>query len=358
MTDDTDNELDGNIPRARRHLRRLAKKARRSLPKSSRETVVKVLGEGLRALPIPFVGEFLANVAKNTLDETQPGPSLEDVLSELAGMAESDSEFMTGLDRMGLDLAQLKGDVRELKDAQFGTEFSFKRSDVDVRWPVFDNQISGLLVNPANGLVVLDEVYIEVEDVVPHTEVNLSVPAAPLGLIQLRADLSPDQRTYPLFELNGEEPHSFAGAATAERLVIDLGSEHNAVYSIRIRFSYYDGPSDSQKNLIWPAAESPPVEVPFACAPGWGRALDLLDPQGVIDNAAQRLTALADWLDRNGPLDDLAQLGIPDWVTHGQMLDSYARQMLAWADGLPGETSDLNSALGRLLATAAQQSDD
>jgi hypothetical protein len=357
MTDDAENEFDGNIPKARRRLRRLAKKARRSLPKSSRETVVKVLGEGLRAIPIPFVGEFLANVVQNTLDETNPGPSLEDVLGTLAEMAESDSHFLTGLDQMGLDLAQVKGDVRELKDAQFGTAFSFRRPDVDLRWPIFDNQISGLLLNPSNGLVVLDEVHIEIEDVAPHTVVNLSVPAAPQGVIQLRADLSPDQRTYPLFELNGEPPHNFAGAATAERLVIDLGSEHNATYRLRLRFSYYDGAGDTQRDLVWPPSESPPVELPFACAPGWGRGLELLAVDEVVDNATQRLTAFADWLDNDGPLDVLDELGIPNWVTHGQILDAYARQFARWSDELPVPAPQLNQVLERLVATAARRSD-
>ena len=155
-----------------------------------------------------------------------------------------------------------------------------------------------------------------------------------------------------MFALNNEPPHQFASGLGAERLEIDLSSLHNARYQVRLRLACYDDALGSDTELLWPAIEDPAVELPFACAPGWRRGLELLDRSAVIVNAEARLGLFAEWLDRDGDPAELASLGIPEWIAHRPMLDSFARRMDEWVGELPDATTDLQAAVAR-IATAA-----
>jgi hypothetical protein len=191
------DDLAGAVSEARSQLQRLLSRVRRAAPHSAREAVIQALTEGLRALPIPLVGNFLANLVTDTLKPENQGPGLEDLLSRLTDMAESDSHFEDGLTSLGKDMDELRDDLRAIREAQVGTAFTFTRAKSLDQWPVFDNQISGLLINRRGGLVVLNEVYIDVEGCEPITEIDLTIPAAPLETIRLKVELAPRLRRLP-----------------------------------------------------------------------------------------------------------------------------------------------------------------
>lgn len=258
----TDDPADA-IFEARSQLQRLISRVRQAAPQSAREAVIQALAQGLRALPIPLVGDFLANLVADTLKPENQGPGLEDLLSRLTDMAESDSQFEDGLASLGKDMNELRDDLRAIRETQVGTAFTFTRVNSLDRWPVFDNQISGLLINRGGGLVVLNEVYIDVEGYEPITEIDLTVPAAPLETIRLKVELAPDRDVYSLFAINHEEPHQFTQGLGAERLEINLSSRHNARYFFRLRLAYYDDATEQDREQTWPTEDKPAVMLPL-----------------------------------------------------------------------------------------------
>jgi hypothetical protein len=349
------DDLADAISQARSQLQRLLSRVRRAAPHSAREAVIQALTEGLRALPIPLVGSFLANLVSDTLKPENQGPGLDDLLSRLTDMAESDRHFEDGLTSLGTDMGELRDDLRAIREAQVGTAFTFTRAKSLDQWPVFDNQVSGLLINRRGGLVVLDEVYIDVEGCEPITEINLTIPAAPLETIRLKAELAPDRIVYPLFAINHEEPHQFAQGLGAERLEISLSSRHNARYSFRLRLAYYDDATGQDRELTWPPEDKPAIVSAFACAPGWGRGPELLNRSAVISNAEARLSVFAVWLDHDGDPSILDSLGIPEWITQDFMLRSFADVMSQWVASLPDATPGLKAAVSSIATTAAHR---
>ena len=320
--------------RARAALQGVLQRLRAAAPKSARETLVAALCDGLRSIPVPLVGAFLARLAQDSLKPEHKGPDLEDVVRILEEMEQSDEAFREGLQRLGADVDELQRDLTAIRETQVGIEFRLARATVEHRWPALDHRIGALLVNRGGGLVVLDEIHLDVEGWSPLTRADLSVPAAPLAIIRLKATLDTGTASYPLFALNNEDPHQFAQGLGAERLEIDLDSRHNARYRLRLRLDYYDERADRQCELLWPAAGDPPIELDFPWAPGWGREMDLLDAQAVLADTEARLDAFAQWLDKDGDAEALAGIGIPEYQARpGFIREGFLRMIEAESTG-------------------------
>ena len=307
------------------------------------------LCDGLRSIPVPLVGSFLARLAEDALKPEHKGPDLDDLLRVLEEMEESDERFREGLQRLGADVEELQRDLAAIRDTQVGVEFRLARVTIERRWPALDHQIGALLVNRGGGLVVLDEVHLEVEDWTTLTRADLSVPAAPLAVIRLKATLDTGTASYPLFALNNEDAHQFAQGLGAERLEIDLDSRHNARYRLRLRLAYYDERADRQRELVWPAPGDPPIELDFAWAPGWRRDMDLLDAPAVLADTEARLDSFAQWLEQDGDPQELAAIGIPEYQARpGFIRDGFLRMVEARIAGHPQASPGLRALAGRL----------
>ena len=347
------DESATQLSRARAALQGVLGRLRASAPKSARETLVAALCDGLRSIPVPLVGAFLARLAQDSLKPEHKGPALEDVLRILEEMEESDEAFRNGLQRLGADVDELQRDLSAIRDTQVGVEFRLARATVEHGWPSSDHRIGALLVNRGGGLVVLDEVHLDVEGWTPLTRADLTVPAAPLAVIRLKVTLDTGTTSYPLFALNNEASHQFAQGLGAERLEIDLDSRHNARYRLRLRLAYYDERSDRQCELLWPAAGDPPVELDFRWAPGWRRDMELLEAQAVLADTEARLEAFAKWLEEDGDSEALAAMGIPEYQAHpGFIREGFLRMIEDRIAGHPQASPGLRALAGRLREVA------
>ena len=345
------------ISRARIAVQRLLQRMKEAAPTSARDTLVAALCDGLRSIPVPLVGSFLARLVEDSLKPEHDGPDLDDVVRLLEDMQESDSHFIEGFRRLGADVEELQRDLDAIRETQVGAEFRLARTTVEPRWPAFDNRVAALLVNRGGGLVVLDEVHLDVEGWSPLTRVDLSVPAAPLAVIRLKVTLDTGTPTYPLFALNGEAPHQFAQGLGAERLEIDLDSRRNARYRLRLRLAYYDERADRSRELVWPEPGEPPIELDFAWAPGWGRAMDLLETPAVFRDLEDRLTAFATWLEHDGDASALPP-GIPEYQARpGVFRDGFLRMIDTQIAGHPQASATLRALVGRLNAAASRHDD-
>ena len=235
-----------------------------------------------------------------------------------------------------------------IRETQVGTAFRIARPQIDANWPISDNHISALLLNRGGGLVVLDEVRVEVERCSSDIRPDLTVPAAPLNVIYLKATLDVGTPTYPLFELNGEPPHQFAQGLGAERVEIDLASRQNASYDLRLHLAYYDAEADADRELVWPQPPDAPIQLRFPWAPGWRSDMELLDRDVVFADVAARLEALARWFEGGGGPEELRAIGIPEYMATPYMLERLIAVLKQHA--LPGPVHDqeLATAIGRL----------
>ncbi|HLV65268.1 MAG TPA: hypothetical protein VKY73_05625 [Polyangiaceae bacterium] len=353
-----DENATGLVEKARAALRDLApgkllERLKETAPKSLRATLVRALADGLRTIPVPLVGSFLARLAEDTLKPENQGPSLEDLLALLEEMQTSDEQFRRGLERLGGDLDELQRDVEAIRETQVGTEFRLARTKLDLRWPAFDHRLAALLVNRGGGLVVLDEVHLDVEGWTVLTRADLSVPAAPLAILRLKALLDVTTKTYPLFALNGEGPHQFAQGLGAERLELDFESRHNARYQLRLRLAYYDERADSERELAWPPLGTPPFELDFPWAPGFRPTMELLEAKAVLADIEARLSTYADWLERKGDPAELEPLGIPEYQAHpGFVFSNFVRLLERDVAAHP----DASPALRNLVARVGRAS--
>ena len=195
--------------------------------------------------------------------------------------------------------------------------------------------------------MVLDEIRVDVERCSSDLRADLTVPAAPLNVIYLKATLDVDTPAYPLFELNGEPPHQFAQGLGAERLEIDLASRQNASYDLRLHLAYYDAEADADRELVWPQPPDAPIKLRFPWAPGWRPDMGLLDRDAVFADVAARLDALASWFEDSGGPDELEPIGMPYMATP-YLLQHLIAVLKRDALAGPGHVQELASAIGRL----------
>jgi hypothetical protein len=191
-------------------------------------------------------------------------------------------------------------------------------------YPQFDNELFFSLSNIGGGVVRVPEINLCIEKWEPVTKVDYTVPAAPPIILRLKVALSTETATYPLLKINNEPYRRFdANSQGAEDMCVQMSSEQNACYHIRIRIPYQDYAAGQEKELLYPAPEQPPLKVSFCYAPGWDSKITpnkLLDRQAVLAEIITTLNRVASILaaatpsetdtDRESLDQDLHQVGL------------------------------------------------
>jgi hypothetical protein len=264
--------MEEAVKTSRSALARLLEAVPEKVRTSGADAAVEAVCAALELIPVPIVGKALSGAVRSLLKRGEPA---DDVLHQLAAMARSDAEFAEGLARLTGSLDEIAADVALIRTAVVdGQSASLDYMDgrFDEQWPVFDNQISGILTNRGGGSVAVQEIRLVVERWEPNTTVDLSIPGAPLPELRLKVTLTNDQDDYRLLALNGASQRLLnERGAGAERVVIDMHSDQNADFWVRLHFDYTDLSTGGQGSLSWPPAGTEAVRVPFAFAPGWNR---------------------------------------------------------------------------------------
>ena len=278
---------------AREHLRAVLDRLVGAARTTGREMAVDALCSGLEAIPVPVLNTALAKTVRRLLAEPERGPSLDDIVSMLEAMLASDRAFEDGLLAFGLDLEAMAADITAIRAAiELQAEPRLRLLDLatELRWPVLDNRLSALIANTGGGSVIVGEITVAVDSWEPERRIDYSVPAAPLADLHLRAQLRSTCAEYPLLTLNGEPARIYnERGAGAERLLIDLTCDENVRFALRLRLDVRDLTGAPATALTWPAADEPPLTVPFCVAPGRRR----LDPAALhdqrLDDSLRRL---------------------------------------------------------------------
>jgi hypothetical protein len=282
MTDEMRTNVPPSSPfqQAREYMRLLLERFRSQAVSAAPEMMVDALCAGLAAIPVPVLNTFLATAVRSMLspDPDRPEAGIDDVLAILDHMQESDFQFKAGLSDLGVDVQEIADDIGELTRMMQArmesdrVQIRILKPMPEIRWPDFDNRLSLLIANVGGGSVVVDEIFLDVERWEPERAVDYTVPGAPLPELVLRAELDTGRTQYPLLQLNGEPERVYNERGMgAERIRIDLSSEENARYWIRLRICFTDLSSGSEGTLFWPPESEDPWMLPFECAPGWQR---------------------------------------------------------------------------------------
>jgi hypothetical protein len=323
---------------AREYMRSLLDRLRRQAVSTAPGMMVDALCAGLAAIPVPVLNTFLSAAVRRMLDPEQGGSetNIDDVLTVLGQMQESDAEFGQGLETLGGNINEIRKDVGELMkmmQAQMESDrvqLRILNPMAEIEWPVFDNRVSLLMANVGGGSVVVGEIFLDVERWEPERAVDYTVAAAPLPMLVLRAELDTGRTQYPLLQLNHEPERVYdERGAGAERIRVDLSSAQNARYWIRLRAPFTDLSSGDEGTLSWPPLSEDPLTLPFKCAPGWhGPPVDkLLDPDFIYHDIDVKLSELLQILRRTSPgqevdSEQLHTLGIPS-VPDGMFLNTF-----------------------------------
>ena len=286
VTDTTNDGFTTNqIRMARRYLSGLLKDLAKNAAGVAKEQAVELAAVSLESLPVPVLNRTLAETVRRTFGKQKNGrPSDPDgLLDVLEQMQQSDEGFASGMSQIGLDLGVVAADVaamRQLLTNQSLADFQVLNPELKLDWPIGDNTITALLANVGGGSVIVHEVHLDIEVAEPYPMVDYSVPAAPLNILHLQAELTVSRTIYPLLEMNEAAERIFNERGDgAERLVIDLTSRENARYRARLRFSCTDLIGQRSLEFYHPPEGDSPLVLPFVYAPGWRR----IDPQVVLE---------------------------------------------------------------------------
>lgn len=269
---------------ARRHLKGLLRQLVKNAVGVAKEQAVELAAVGLESLPVPVLNRTLAETVRRTFGKQKNGrPSdPEGLLEVLSQMQESDEGFATGMDQLGLDLEEVAADVsaiRQLLTDQSRADLQLLNPRLNLDWPIGENTITALLANVGGGSVIVHEIHLDIESAEPYPLIDYTVPAAPLNVLHLQAELTVAKGTYPLLAMNEAAERIFSErGAGSERLVIDLTSRENAQYQARLRISCTDLTTNRALEILHPPKGTPPLVLPFVFAPGWRR----FDPEAVL----------------------------------------------------------------------------
>lgn len=273
------------VRRSRDHIASLLRGLPEDLGDRGGKIALKILCDGLRSMPVPMLGPMLATTVELMFGRGQGrGNTVNDAIRMLEAMQASDEAFERELQQLGMYLPEIKEQIEKLTDKlndQQVPRLQVVDSKIDLNYPYKDNEIHLFLGNGGGGSVIVKEIYIEVERWEPESTVDYSVPAAPLKILSLEAQLSVYQVNYPLFRLNkvGERIFHERGVG-AEKLIISLSSLHNARYFVRMRIPYVDMDSHESDTLYCPPQGEPAFIVPFCYAPGWNRDIT---PESILE---------------------------------------------------------------------------
>ena len=288
---------------ARKHVKKTMARFPKLFFKVSKDFATDLLCKELEKVPVPFVGTILSKMVKDAVNpEDKSAPGLKAVLNELHHMKISDDNFVQGLARKE-DITRLETIIGQelgaLKETLTKPLLVVKYPEYRPDYPQTDNELFFSLMNIGSGAVKVPEVYLNVEKWEPETKVDFTAMGAPVEILRLKVMLSPNKAKYPLLQLNNQSYRRFgAYSEGAEDVCIQMSSEKNARYHVRIRIPYKDLATDQEAELLYPPASQPPLLVAFSYAPGWNNTItpDNMLVRGQVLNeiirAFQNVTAI------------------------------------------------------------------
>lgn len=288
---------------ARKHVKKTMARFPKLFFKVSKDFATDLLCKELEKVPVPFVGTILSKMVKDAVNpEDKGGPGLKEVLEELHRMKISDDNFVQGLARKE-DVSRLETIIGQelgtLKETLTKPVLAVRYPEYRAEYPQSENELLFSLMNIGSGAVKVPEIYLSIEKWEPETKVDFTAMAAPPMLLRLQVMLSPDNAKYPLLQLNNQPYRRFgAYSEGAEDVCIQMSSEKNARYRVRIRIPWKDFATDQEAELLYPPANQPPLLVSFVYAPGWNNTItpaNMLERRKVLDEiirAFQNVTAI------------------------------------------------------------------
>lgn len=302
----------------------------------------------------PYLGPILTRMVREAAKSTnQGGSNLDDALNRLHQMKLSDANFLQGLYDIRADVNRLEeilgpsesdneveknerpneagvsiksgGDIAISGDVigrdkitqhiYYGKDalaspplLAVKFPRYEANYPQLDNELFFSLSNIGSGVVRVPEINLCIEKWEPVTMVDYTVPAAPPVILRLKVRLSTDTATYPLLKLNSEPYRRFdANSQGAEDMCVQMSSEQNACYHIRIRIPYQDYTAEQKSELLYPAPDQAPLSVSFCYAPGWDNTItpdNLLDRKAVLANIITTFSRVASILLASTPSEN------------------------------------------------------
>ncbi|MBN2111212.1 MAG: hypothetical protein JW705_09045 [Methanosarcinaceae archaeon] len=270
----------------RKHISRMLNSLPESLKDAGRETVVQIVCDELRKMPVPILGSILAKaVEKQFGGEKATDESVYELGEMLRSMQDSDEGLRRELENINIFLPEVMNAINSLEQLmqeENTPDLRVLSSAPDLKYPLGDNELRIILSNTGGSSVMVDEILLEVEKWEPEATVDFSMPAAPMQMLFLKAQLSVEQREYPLLQINGVPPRIFGERGSdAEVVVIQLSSLHNARYGLRLKISWQDLSTGKKDVLFHPAGTEPPMIFPFTYAPGWKQ--DIL-PEKILEH--------------------------------------------------------------------------
>lgn len=308
------------VAEAREHVYKILSE----FPDAAKETAAELLSEELKKIPVPVIGTILSKAVKQaTKSKDTGGPGIKDVIQMLQQMQASDDDFLQGLSTIGEDIDRLdaliqsvKAEIEAAKRELTTPKPIISEPNYVPKYPQADNELYFGLMNIGGGAIKVPEIHLIVESWEPEIIVDYTVPAAPPLFLRIKVRLSPDVSQYALLKLNNEPfrrfgPHSEG----AEDVCIQMSSETNARYRVRIHVPYTDMATGQAGELIYPAPDQNPLETSFCYAPGWNSSItpaNMLARQEILTEIISTFNKATQILEQATPSDNMEQRDLID----------------------------------------------
>jgi hypothetical protein len=316
------------VNEARTYVTQVLKKLPKDAWEACRETTIDIICDELQKMPVPIVGTLLSKIFRKAVSGKSPNPSPPaEILDTLVRMQESDDNFLRGLGELGENIDHLSGtiefiraDLAAIREDLTIPLVHFSDPVLTLNYPVSDNELQFGLMNRGGGIIKVPEIELLVESYEPELAVDYSVPMAPPQYLRLKVRLSPGTMLYPLLKLNDEPFRRFGQKGEgAEEICIQMSSNANARYHVRVRIPFVDEISGKHGASLYPPEGEQSLLIPFRFAPGWSSDItpeSMLDRAGVLSEILNTLSTVASILEKardddpDGVDEELRKAGI------------------------------------------------
>ncbi|UGV41464.1 hypothetical protein J7W08_03990 [Methanococcoides orientis] len=270
-----DVSKDSIISSAQNYIGSMLKSLPQKLKESTGEVALNIICEEVRKMPVPLLGTVLASTIRRTFGEEQGmGRDYSDAIEMLSSIQDSTSSFENELMSYNIQMDEIANEISLLRQLLMEKKESsclwIIRPTLALDYPQGDNELQFILANTGSGSVIVEEIFLEIEEWEPEITIDYSLPAAPLNVVMLEAELSIHETQYPLLKLNNEPERTFSAKGEgADKVVINISSLENARYSLRLRIPYFDIVTGESGTLYYPDTDEEAFVVPFYFAPGW-----------------------------------------------------------------------------------------
>ena len=270
------------ISRSREYVSSVLDNIPESLKDASNDVVVEFVCDELRKIPFPasLLGSILAKaIEKKYGGEKANDDSLYELGETLRSMKDSDDGLQRELEKFDIYIPEIMTAIATLEQRMQDRDtpdLQVLNATLELKYPMNDNEIRIILSNTGGSSVMVDEIFLEIKDWEPDTDIDFSMPAAPMQMLFLKAELSVEKSEYPLFSLNSTQPRIFGERGDgAEMMVIQLSSLNNAGYDLRLRIPWHDLSTGNKGVLNYPALQEKPFELTYPYSPGWNQDIQI-----------------------------------------------------------------------------------